>query len=192
MKYLLLFSLIFFGCMDICADWKLNNKGSSLSFNTVKNGSVVESHLFQSLSGTVSKAGKIEILIDLSSVDTLIPIRDERIASLLFETKRFPKAILSAQVELSPLLLLKPGAFTTIQTDSELSLHGVSTPLPLTLIVTKVSKNQFFVTSEKAVIIDSNDYNLMPGVEALRKIAGLKAITQRVPVSFSLLFEPVQ
>lgn len=190
MKYLLLFNFVFLCSMDICADWKLNNEGSSLSFVTVKNGIVVESHRFRSLSGKVSDDGEIEIEIDLNSADTLIPIRDERIASLLFETKMFPKAILNSEVALSQLLQLKAGDFTTIQADSQLNLHGESAQLPLTLTVTKMSKNQFYVTSKKAVIVDSNDFNLVSGIEALRKIAGLKAIAQNVPVSFSLLFEP--
>lgn len=190
MKYLLLFNFVFLCSMDICADWKLNNEGSSLSFVTVKNGTVVESHRFRSLSGKVRDDGEIEIEIDLNSADTLIPIRDERIASLLFETKMFPKAILNSEVALSQLLQLKAGDFTTIQADSQLNLHGESAQLPLTLTVTKMSKNQFYVTSKKAVIVDSNGFNLVSGIEALRKIAGLKAIAQNVPVSFSLLFEP--
>ncbi|MFT7688950.1 MAG: hypothetical protein ACI9FB_004315 [Candidatus Azotimanducaceae bacterium] len=191
MKYLLLFNLIFLCNVATFADWTINNDASSLSFVTIKNGSVVESHTFKTFSGSANSQGDISVEIDLSSTDTQIPIRDERIANLLFETKIYPKAILKAKLDLTPLLGMTLGESAIIQFDAGLNLHGIQAKLPLNVRVTKITASKMMVSSVKALVIDGNDYNLLGGINALRNIAGLKAITQNVPVNFSLIFEQI-
>ncbi len=63
---------------NVLADWKLDNNHSSVNFISVKNDSVIEQHHFRNISGSVSKDGQVKVVIDLTSVDTQISIRDER------------------------------------------------------------------------------------------------------------------
>ena len=63
----------------VFSDWQLKTEHSSLSFTSVKNGTITESHQVTGLSGFVSQSGSTAITIDLSSVETGIPIRNERL-----------------------------------------------------------------------------------------------------------------
>ena len=74
------------------AEWVLDNDASRLSFVSTKAGSVAEVHRFTSLRGGIDRRGNVAVAIFLQSVDTLIPIRDERMRELLFETATFPAA----------------------------------------------------------------------------------------------------
>jgi len=85
------------------ADWTLDNAGSQLSFVTVKAQDVAEVHTFSELSGAVGADGRARVLIQLASVDTLIPIRDERMRDVLFNTELFPTAAAVAQLDMRKL-----------------------------------------------------------------------------------------
>ena len=80
------------------ADWQLNNDQSSLQFASVKNTQFAEVHSFKTLSGGLTKDGNVAINIDLASVDTLIPIRDQRMKEMLFNVVSFPQARVSAWI----------------------------------------------------------------------------------------------
>jgi hypothetical protein len=56
-----------------------------LSFVSTKAGAVAEVHRFTSLRGGIDARGNVAIAIFLRSIDTLMPIRDERMRELLFE-----------------------------------------------------------------------------------------------------------
>ena len=68
------------------ADWTLDNAGSRLSFVSIKATNVAEVHTFDALSGSVGGDGHARVVIQLASVNTLIPIRDERMREMLFQT----------------------------------------------------------------------------------------------------------
>ncbi|WP_462153298.1 hypothetical protein [Pseudoalteromonas piscicida] len=55
-------------------------------------------------------------------------------------------------------------------------------------MITK-SANGLVVTPVNAFILDSKQFGLDKGIEALREIAGLKTIATSVPVSFNLVFD---
>ncbi|MBL4682226.1 MAG: YceI family protein [Pseudomonadales bacterium] len=170
------------------AAWHLDNEGSSLSFVSIKNGTLVESHTFGSLTGSVKNDGAAEIQIDLTSTNTGIPIRDERMSAMLFETTLYPKATIKAKIDLKSILALENGRYLSVNLDAKLILHGVELPIELNLQVMRVSSGSFLVQSKKPVVINASSFGLEKGVEALRVIAGLSTITLGVPVSFSLIF----
>ena len=60
------------------AAWQLSADESSLTFVTTKATHVAEVHSFKSLTGSVDEQGRVAVSVALASVDTLIPIRDER------------------------------------------------------------------------------------------------------------------
>ena len=68
------------------AQWSLDLDNSQLSFVTVKAEHIAEVHSFSRLEGQIDAAGNARISIDLSSVETGIAIRNERMQSMLFET----------------------------------------------------------------------------------------------------------
>jgi len=83
--------LLLFVALPAYADWTLDNASSQLSFVTVKAQDVAEVHTFSELSGTVWKDGIASVTVQLASVDTLIPIRDERMREVLSIPACFPQ-----------------------------------------------------------------------------------------------------
>ena len=170
------------------ADWRVDNDRSELTFVTVKAGDAAEVHRFVEIAGRVGDDGAVSIEIDLASVDTLIPIRDERIRNLLFETARFPAAYLSAQLDAERLSRLAAGQSQAMPVNFVLSLKGHELPLFAQVLVARLSERDMLVASLKPVIVNAPSVGLVEGVEKLREIAGLPSISKAVPVTFVLVF----
>ena len=170
------------------ADWRVDNDRSELTFVTVKAGDAAEVHRFVEIAGRVGDDGAVSIEIDLASVDTLIPIRDERIRNLLFETARFPAASLSAQLDAERLSRLAAGQSQAMPVNFVLSLKGHELPLFAQVLVARLSERDMLVASLKPVIVNAPSVGLVEGVEKLREIAGLPSISKAVPVTFVLVF----
>jgi len=73
--------------LNVAADWTLDSDQSSLHFVSIKNGTTAETHRFAELEGKAADSGKVTVVVHLISVDTKIPIRDERMQEMLFDTK---------------------------------------------------------------------------------------------------------
>ena len=82
------------------SDWELVNDDSHLNFVSFKAVDFAEIHSFKEMSGSIDSNGKANLVINLDSLETLIPIRNERMRNLLFETQIFPTANFYLQVEL--------------------------------------------------------------------------------------------
>ena len=185
---------VLLGLMSLCAslaygDWNLNSAGSSVSFVSIKNAMIAESHHFKMVSGSATATGGVTIIIDLGSVETQIQIRNERMIKMLFQTNRFPIATVTTQVPIPTLDAMEVGATESLLLKANLSLHGVNINLDVPVLLVRVSKDSYQVSSQKPVIINASQFGLSPGMEALRAVASLQSITHAVPVTFSLLFE---
>ena len=84
---------------QVWAQWELDNEKSSVNFVSIKNDSAAEIHSFSSLVGYIGAKGNVQLGIDLNSVETLVPIRNERMREMLFEVVKFPAANITAQVD---------------------------------------------------------------------------------------------
>ena len=171
---------------NVLAAWQLDNKKSDLSFTSIKTEAIAENHYFKKLSGQISAQGLLRFSIDLSSIESMIPIRNQRMQSMLFEVANFPKAQITADVS-NQLKALQEGVQILNNVTATLELHGKKQTLNLDLVVTKY-KTQLHISPRRAVLINSAMYDLTQGIEALRKIAGLDSIATTVPVTFSLIF----
>ena len=169
------------------AQWSLDNEASTLSFVTVKADHVAEVHTFDSLSGSVSNSGAVQVTIELASVNTMIPIRNERMQAMLFETGMFPRAGITANVDASSLGDLSVGEVMSDSIEFSLDLHGTAKTYTAEVQIIRVADGVSVATT-KPVLIQAGDHNLITGVEALREVAGLPSISQAVPVSFTLAF----
>ena len=170
------------------AHWSLDNDASTLSFVTVKAEHVAEVHTFDSLSGTIGDDGGVEITIELTSVNTMIPIRNERIQEMLFETNLFPDGIITGSIDLDALTDMDAGSSVARQIDFELSLHGQSVALAADVQITRTGEG-VIVSTLKPLVVMADSFALTAGVEMLREVAGLPSISRAVPVSFTVVFE---
>jgi polyisoprenoid-binding protein YceI len=169
------------------ADWSVNSKESSLNFVSVKNELVAETHSFKDLTGTLSSSGEFSIAIPVLSLETNIPIRNERILEHVLAAKQYATIQAKGKVDSKVLAELKTGDSLVIEQALDLTLLAKSQSLSAKVKVTKTSDNQLLVTTVAPIMLDLNKFELNGGVEKLRELAGLKAISPLVPTTFSLV-----
>jgi polyisoprenoid-binding protein YceI len=167
----------------------LDSERSSLNYLSIKNGSVAEVGSFAQISGALSPAGALTLDIDLSSVDSLISQRDQRMREYLFNVVDFPTAVVTAQVPMGAVLPLKVGEEALLEISARLNLHGFEHPLATLVRVTRLADGTLRATTEKPILISVADFGLEGGVEKLRSLASLASIDTVVPVYFTLVFK---
>lgn len=171
------------------ADWELLNDESSVHYVSIKSSNIGEINSFKKLSGSVADNGAVSLNINLASVETNIPIRNERMQEMFFEVTKFAEAHISGDVDLARVAKLEVGETYSDSITLKLSLHGVSKEITSGVQITKLSGNKVLVTSLEPVLVNAEDYTLAQSIEALRVVASLPAISTVVPVTYSLVFK---
>ncbi len=172
------------------AGWTMDPSRSHLSFVTIKAKDVGEVNSFQEIAGGIDDDGQVQVAMALDSVETLIPIRNERMREILFQTTNYKDATLTAKVDPAIMAGMAPGEIERISAEAALSLHGQRQPMILDVQAVKLPDGSVMVASVKPLIVDAEKFGLGEGVEKLREIAGLDSISHAVPVSFVLTFTP--
>jgi len=187
MKKLLFLCFLTLLSFNAQAAWQLKNQQSIINFVSIKKSTIAEVHHFKSLSGTIADDA-VKVSIDLLSVETNIPIRNERMKSMLFDTSEYSSASIAAKIDSSILDNLKVGRHYQEKLSLTLDLHGITNTIPASVGVVKLSDDSVLVYSVNPVIINASDFGLNKGIEALRSIAKLPVISSAVPVTFNLVF----
>lgn len=169
--------------------WRLAAGDSRISFVSIKAGDAAENHYFRDIEGAVDAGGAARISINLDSVETNVDIRNERMRKVLFETGEHPTATVSTQIDLGELAALDDGERRPQTVDLPLDVHGVEAQVPATVFVSRLGPDRVSVETVEPVLILADDFGLAAGIEQLREIAGLPAISAAVPVTASLVFE---
>ena len=172
----------------VFADWNLKSDESSLHFISIKQNTIAETNRFQQLEGSVSEAGDFQFSINLSGVETNIPIRNERMNEFLFESAKFPLATGKGKIDMAQVSELAVGELMNIRLPVTIEFHGVSVKKDVMLQVARLSSQKLWAVTEVPFIINAAEFGLTEGIEKLRELAGLPSITQAVPVSVSLVF----
>ena len=170
------------------AAWQLEPAQSQLRFVSVKNGTVAEVHKFSQLSGNWADDGKVLVQIPVTTLDTLIPIRNERMLEHVFNAKNFPTISASTQIEPKLLSDLTVGASMQHQTELSLTLLDKTQSLPVQLTLTKLSNTKIQASTTAPVLVNSPAFQLDAGVRKLQDIAKLNDISLLVPVTFNVEF----
>jgi polyisoprenoid-binding protein YceI len=171
--------------------WKIDAPQSNLNFVTTKAGqpgvaAVSETQIFKRFEGGMDAEGKMTLAIDLASVDTGVEIRDDRMRTMLWNVKATPQAVFTAQLNAVALRSLSNQGTTDVDVAGELTMAGQTKPVTAKLKVNRMGSNQLLVVTRTPIIINSNDFGLKAGVEALREIMGLNVLSPSAPVSFAL------
>jgi polyisoprenoid-binding protein YceI len=171
------------------ADWTLDKAQSELTFLSDKNSGIVERHSFQSFDAQLSSSGAFEASIDVSTVETGIHIRNDRMRAMLFDVPKFPKATVTGAIPDFSATIFSDRS-TQLSVSLQVSLVGVTQEVPARLSVVRDSAGGFSVQTLEPILLKAPDFGLQQGVEALRTVAGLQTISTTVPVSFSLYLKP--
>ncbi len=169
--------------------WVLDSEASRISFVSIKAGEAIETHYFPGLSGTVSPDGGARVEIPLDEVETKVDIRNERMREMFFETGKFPLAEIRTNVEPNAFAGLEVGERARMPVKGMLSLHGAEAPVEVDAFVTRIAPARVEVESVEPVVVYLSDFDLEPGLERLRDIAGLPSITASSPVTFTFVFD---
>ena len=166
------------------AGWDVT-ASSRVGFVSIKNNSIGENNVFEHVTGSISDAGQVALSIDLTSVETGVGIRNERLQRMLFEVEKFPTATVQATLSASQLEALNAGGSVSETVKVTVSLHGMSVDKSAALSV-GVSEDGLRVTSTQPIVVTAQDFGLESGVAALQAIAGLNAISRSIPITVDL------
>jgi len=171
------------------ADWSLNNQASNLNVTSVKNTSVTEVHQFKKLSGEITSQGKLSVNIDLTSIESLIPIRNKRLRRILFETAQHPTAQVTGQLDMTAVNKLLAGEQMTLDAPFSLSLHGETQTSTAKVLVQRLDNGSLQVITREPILLKAADFKLLAGIKQLQEIAKLSAIATTIPVSAQIVFD---
>ncbi len=162
--------------------WKLNQDSSNISIITTKNNNVSEVFEFKNFSGSIDSNRNLKISIDLSSLETYIPIRNQRMQKHLFQTEIYPTADVHTQLAVDSL---SNGVHNV---SFDVDLHGVSSIVQAEFMVLEKHGNKV-ITLHKPLLIKASDFALKKGITTLKNIAKLQSIDFTVPIHIVLVFE---
>lgn len=169
------------------AQLTLDKAQSTINFISTKNEHVSETHTFNNFSGELSEQGKLAITIDISSVETIVPIRNERMQKMLFNMSDYSSATFTAQID-PALTKLEAGEMKHVTVAGEMMIAGNKAPISFEVALTGLKDRSINATTSAPTILSTTAFNLDEGVTALQKVAMLKSISKSVPLSFSATF----
>lgn len=166
------------------ADWTVSDS-SRIGFVSIKNNRIGENNAFERVSGSISESGQVVVSVDLSSVETGIGIRNERLQKMLFEVASFPTASIDAVLSDGQIAALRAGGARAESVSVNISLHG-KTVSKMANVSVSSSGGDVRVTTTQPIVITAQEFGLESGVAALQQIAGLNAISRSIPVTVDL------
>ena len=170
--------------VPVQADWTVSDS-SRIGFVSIKNNRIGENNAFERVSGSISESGQVAVSVDLSSVETGIGIRNERLQKMLFEVASFPTASIDAALSDSQIAALRAGGARAESVSVNISLHGKPVRKTANVSVSS-SGGDVRVTTTQPIVITAQEFGLESGVAALQQIAGLNAISRSIPVTVDL------
>ncbi|WP_254684903.1 YceI family protein [Tateyamaria omphalii] len=165
----------------------LDGAASNLAFGSIKFNDTGEVHSFKSIDGTVAENGAVTLGIDLSSVETQIDIRNERMVEHVF--KNAPRASISAQIDMAAMEAVAVGDSTVMEVEGNLDLLGVDVPLYGDMFIMRLARDKVMVTTDSMMFLSTADAEIDPGVDKLMELADLPNIVRAVPVTLRLMFD---
>jgi polyisoprenoid-binding protein YceI len=170
------------------AGWLLDQSESRVNFITTKNVNFTEVNYVRNLAGEIGDDGRASLTLDLRSVETHAPDRNERLQTGFFEVSKFPASKVTLTIDGKKLLALPVGGHLEVGATATLQLHGVEKQLESRLSVIKLKDEGLQIISLQPVIVAVEDFGLTKGLEAMRAIVDLKSIGNKIPVTFNLIF----
>ena len=167
--------------------WILDSESSELTFQSIKNGSKIETSRFASFSGEVNEQGIASLIIQLDSVDTAVDLRNVRMRFLFFETFKYPTATVTARVSAGLLEELSKKRRIKAPVEFDLNLHGEVNTLTVETTISLFADDQLSITSVSPVNISADLFALTEGVNKLQDTAKVTIVPSGV-VSFDFVF----
>jgi OOP family OmpA-OmpF porin len=167
--------------------WALDGEASSLQFQSIKNGSIIETSSFATMYGAIDADGDATLEILLDSVDTKVDLRNVRMRFLFFETFNFPSATVTTQIPQAMIADLAEVRRKVVTLPFNLDLHGVTNSRDAQLALTLIGDDLVAVSTAEPIPIAVADFNLTGGLENLSETANVQIVPSTM-VSFDFIF----
>ncbi|CZF85710.1 YceI family protein [Grimontia marina] len=168
-------------------DYALDSEASSISFATIKKSYVIEPANLSGIEGSVDASGNFSVAAPLSSISTGIPIRNQRLNDLFFDSNKFPTLKVEGQVSMEGLV--KNSTQLQQAIPAKVTLFGNTKEVTLNMNIVKSGDNIFAFTT-KPVIISGATFGIpKENLEAVSATVGNIDISSTVPVNVSLVFK---
>lgn len=169
-------------------DWVLNLSQSNVYMQTEKLENTIEKHRFTSIEGNVTKEGDATIKIDLNALDTGIDLRNVRMRFLLFETFKFPSAVVTAKIDKSKLSELATRTRINYSLRVRVDLHGIAKEFDIPVEIARVNDTTVSVSTIKPVEVAAEAFDFTRGIGKLSDAMGGIRIVPSASISFDLTF----
>lgn len=172
------------------ADWEVSDAAITFLSSKINKqlNSVTEQSRFTASQAVLDKDGEFKMEVDLSSVNTGIEIRDQRLKDWVFETAKFAKANVTGTVDVDAVSKLAVGEAVNLKQPLVLDIHGKQLNLDADLTVQRISADKIMVSTLNPVLLDVKAMDMVDGVAKLVEVMGLSSIVEQVPVSFNAEF----
>lgn len=158
---------------------------STVSFSTIKKQYVIEPAVITGIAGAIDQTGTLTAEIPISSLDSGIQVRDERLRKLFFNAEMYPLITVSAKVPANVLQsdkfiaqLAVPFSITVMDTTKDMS-----TKVNLVKVGDTIA-----VSTSQPIVINAAEFNIPnENLSQLAATVGNIPISTTVPVSFSLV-----
>ncbi len=188
MRYPLILSSLLVA-MNCQAAWTLDPAQSTLRFVSVKNEVVAETHRLSNITGQWAADGKVAVTIPVATLDTMIPIRNERMLQYLFAQPQFPTITATTTIKPADIDKLSVGSTQIIKTDLQVTIKDISQTLSAEIAVSKTSDKHLVVHTVSPVLVNALNFKLDTGINQLKDIAKLQRIDLIVPVTFQVTLQ---
>ena len=176
-----------YAASHMVGEWVLSAEDSKVAFGSIKKGTIGESHHFSGLSGSVTADGMVVVDIDLSTVETWIEKRNERMVKWVFDAAH-PTATLSAQLDPAELNAIEVGGTALINAKGTLNLNGNDISINADMFVARLGENKVMVTTDEMIMLSTAEAGIDDGISKLMELASLPSIARVSPVTLRLVF----
>ncbi|GGE61066.1 YceI family protein [Actibacterium pelagium] len=168
-------------------NWELDSSVSEVSFGSIKRDFAGEVHRFDSVSGSVSEDGNVEVNIDLTSVNTNVDLRNSRMIEYVFGS--YTSAAIRTQIDMDRLGQLPVGGTEIFSIFGTLEFLGKEHNLQLDVVVARLSDLRVMVNTRNMIFLNAEDMGITDSLAKLADLAGLPQISGAVPVTLRFVFD---
>ena len=179
-------AIALFSSASFAADsYTLDSDLSSLSWATIKKQYIIEPATIDSLSGSLNSEGQFDVVIDLNSINTGIPIRNTRLNEVFFESAKHAPVQVTGKIDWTTL---GEGSHK-VKVPAEVTLFGNTKSIEFPVVVLNAG-NTVMVSSSAPVIIGAADFGIpSENLTKLSTLAGGIEVSDRVPLTLNLTFK---
>jgi len=166
--------------------WTLAGDQSKVAYASIKKDTIGEINHFTGLTGKVSADGAVEVAIDLTSVETFVDIRNERMIKYVFDGG--PTATLTADLDMDALNAIAPGDAALIEVEGQLAFGALSVDVYTDMFVARLGEDRVMVTTDEMIMVEAAELEIDSALDKLMELAKLPGITRVAPVTLRLMF----